>query len=407
METLSPNIATHFPSYGSRLLHGQGNLWKTTWRSYEIFGREFCYLVNVHEYHSSSSGSSPKRQRREFWNFWRIIFGTAGQLFREEENAGRGSDRNHWHEHEQFPRFEVGIDKLIVQSILSTFHCQSQRFLRLCALFGKNGRQSCCVLEEANSQWYSDNNCFSELNRIDGQLMDIEWKIFPGFTTVGILNQKQQMMRELLREPEHFTGRIIIKSMFHDIVMGCQRKWWNMWKQFRDNWAVCSKIPARSLVFLGAWIWKEVVRNLRSQTRWILGQNCRENAAELRRIRSSNIPWYQCFGERERRIKKRRRRIDINSLRRKYGEYWAVNQLSIYGAVADMIEVLPVGQRAVEKPAASGQLDKVEILSQPPLAEVQANAERPGNLLQEYEQRFEKMSEDLKLSRLCSEAGLR
>ena len=38
---------------------------------------------------------------------------------------------------------------------------------------------------------------------------------------------------------------------------------------------------------------------------------------------------------------------------------------------------------------------------------MQANEERQGNLLQEHEQRFEKLSEDQKLSRLCSEAGLR
>ena len=28
METLSPNIAIHIPLYGSRLLHGQGGIWK-------------------------------------------------------------------------------------------------------------------------------------------------------------------------------------------------------------------------------------------------------------------------------------------------------------------------------------------------------------------------------------------
>ena len=39
----------------------------------------------------------------------------------------------------------------------------------------------------------------------------------------------------------------------------------------------------------------------------------------------------------------------------------SVNLLSIYGAVADMIVELPVGQRAVEKPKAPGQLDKTEI----------------------------------------------
>ena len=38
---------------------------------------------------------------------------------------------------------------------------------------------------------------------------------------------------------------------------------------------------------------------------------------------------------------------------------------------------------------------------------MQANEERQGNQLQEYEERFEKMSEDQKLSRPCSEAGLR
>ena len=70
-----------------------------------------------------------------------------------------------------------------------------------------------------------------------------------------------------------------------------------------------------------------------------------------------------------------------------------------------MIEELPVGKRAPGKPAASGQLDDQEILTQPPLAQVQANEERQGNLLQDYEQRFEKWSEDQKLSRLCSEAG--
>ena len=56
------------------------------------------------------------------------------------------------------------------------------------------------------------------LNRIDGQPMEFEWKIFPGLTTMKILNQIQQMMGELQCEPENFTGRIIFMSMFNDIV---------------------------------------------------------------------------------------------------------------------------------------------------------------------------------------------
>ena len=67
-------------------------------------------------------------------------------------------------------------------------------------------------------QWYSENDYFSELNRIDGQLAEIEWKIFLGFTTVAILNQIRQMIGELQCEPENFTGRIIFMLMFYDFV---------------------------------------------------------------------------------------------------------------------------------------------------------------------------------------------
>ena len=67
-------------------------------------------------------------------------------------------------------------------------------------------------------QLYSDTNYFKVLHRIDGQPMEFEWKIFPGFTTVAILNEIQQMMGELQCEPENFMGRIIFMSMFDDIV---------------------------------------------------------------------------------------------------------------------------------------------------------------------------------------------
>ena len=150
-----------------------------------------------------------------------------------------------------------------------------------------------------------------------------------------------------------------------------------------------------------------MVRNLRWQTRWILGQNCKEDAAASRRNQSSDVPVCQHLGERT--IKKQRRREDINTLQWQYVKILSelllqmvisVNQLSIYGAVADMIKESPIGQKAAVKPAAPGQLDKQEILTQPPLAQEQANEERQGNLLQEYEQRFEKLSEDQMLSKI-------
>ena len=43
--------------------------------------------------------------------------------------------------------------------------------------------------------------------------MGFEWKNFPGFTTLGILDEIQKMMTESRCEPEQRKGRIIIMSM--------------------------------------------------------------------------------------------------------------------------------------------------------------------------------------------------
>ena len=63
-----------------------------------------------------------------------------------------------------------------------------------------------------------DNNYFEELNRIDGMQTEFEWTKFPGFTTLGILQEIQQLMESIQCEPEHFNCRIIFMSMKNDIV---------------------------------------------------------------------------------------------------------------------------------------------------------------------------------------------
>ena len=99
MQTLPPNIATQIPLYGSRLLHGQGNVWKKTPRSYERFGSEFGNLKNVHEQHSSS-GSSRKRQRSEFKLLKESSLENCGTVFQGNRKAGQRSDRNRWQKHD-------------------------------------------------------------------------------------------------------------------------------------------------------------------------------------------------------------------------------------------------------------------------------------------------------------------
>ena len=109
----------------------------------------------------------------------------------------------------------------------------------------------------ANALWYSGTNYFSELNRIDGKPIEFEWKIFPGFTIAGILNEIQKMMRELQCDPADFKYRIIFMSTFNDIVWdaGGNDELCEKWCRIRTT------ISSRSLVFPGAWIRKEVFRN--------------------------------------------------------------------------------------------------------------------------------------------------
>ena len=67
-------------------------------------------------------------------------------------------------------------------------------------------------------KWYSQNNYLKELSRIDGMQTEFGWKIVPGFTTLGILEEIQKFMKSIQCEPEHANGRIIFMSMLDDIM---------------------------------------------------------------------------------------------------------------------------------------------------------------------------------------------
>ena len=54
----------------------------------------------------------------------------------------------------------------------------------------------------------------------DGEPMEFEWNIFPGFTTLQLCNKVQEVLSRLSIQPEDFTGRIIFMSMFNDISWG-------------------------------------------------------------------------------------------------------------------------------------------------------------------------------------------
>ena len=92
--------------------------------------------------------------------------------------------------------------------------------------------------------------------------MEFEWKIFQGFTTLGILEEILKFMTELHCEPEQFNDKIIFMSMYNDIVWG---KRGNTEKCETNSVTVANcarRFPLGTLVILGTWIREEMVGNL-------------------------------------------------------------------------------------------------------------------------------------------------
>ena len=85
----------------------------------------------------------------------------------------------------------------------------------------------------------------------------------------------------------------------------------------------------------------------------------------------------------------------------------SANQLSINGAIADLCNEVPKDLRAAGKPAALDHLENMEIPTDLSNAENSNQSTAAGKLVQEYERKFEQVSEDKMVSKLCYDACLK
>ena len=65
--------------------------------------------------------------------------------------------------------------------------------------------------------WFKSSPEYRALDKIDGDPMEFEWNIFPGFNTLQLSQEVKDLLLRLNETPENSTGRIIIMSMFNDI----------------------------------------------------------------------------------------------------------------------------------------------------------------------------------------------
>ena len=190
--------------------------------------------------------------------------------------------------------------------------------------------------------WHGSNiHHNTELWTIDGEPMEFDWNIFPGFTTLQLVQEVQKFMNKM-REPEQFQGRIIFMSMFNDII----------WRS-EDNERECSANATLVSIFakrfsVGRWSFL----GPGSEKKWC--STCNEKPqGEWDKIAEKMM---LKFGESRHPVFRATSPLSRGTLKSKGG--WklsihfcagegtietfrtmiSVNQLSIYGAVSDLCD---------------------------------------------------------------------
>ena len=70
--------------------------------------------------------------------------------------------------------------------------------------------------------WIKSSQNYRNFDRIDGEPMEFEWNIFPGFNTLQLSEEVKSLLYRLGETPDNFIERILFMSMFNDI--SCDKK---------------------------------------------------------------------------------------------------------------------------------------------------------------------------------------
>ena len=138
--------------------------------------------------------------------------------------------------------------------------------------------------------WFESSPQHRPLDRIDGEPMEFEWNIFPGFATVQLCHKVQELLSRLSVTPEKFTWRVIFMSMFNDISWGSK----DNKKECESNAQLVSPLAKRfgagHWSFLGPGSEKKVVFYKWIQSTRRMGQNGREDDVDICRKPTPSIP---------------------------------------------------------------------------------------------------------------------
>ena len=241
---------------------------------------------------------------------------------------------------------------------------------------------------------------YRALDTIDGESMEFEWIIFPGFTTLQLCNEVQEFLSKMSEKHEEFTGRIIFMSMFNDI----------SWRS-PDNEQECElnanlvSICARRFSperwsFLGP----------ASESKWYSTHDSEpqgewDRVAELMVIKlgESGHPVFRATSPLSRGTLKSKGGVKLSIHFSSDGETIEtifrttifVNQLSIYGAVSDLCEEYKACMVRTGRPVMAGQSDPLFVPTMSLMKSPAPSTDDPAqeDLLQKYQERVERLSQ--------------
>ena len=140
--------------------------------------------------------------KNHFWNSVGQLFNETGKLISEQTEI-TGVTIN-------FKELTWMSTSLLCSRACRITNAKTYIFSDSVLCVGKMGDGPIATWRSKNN-WYSENNHFKKLNRIDGTPTKLEWETFPGMTTLDLLEKIQSLMRDL-----HFVNKIIFMSMYTD-----------------------------------------------------------------------------------------------------------------------------------------------------------------------------------------------
>ena len=171
---------------------------------------------------------------------------------------------------------------------------------------------------------------------------ELEWNIFPGFTTLQLCGKVTDLLSRLGETPETFTRRILFMSMFNDIV--CDGK---------GNEQECvanSKVVSIFAKKFGIGQWSFIGEG--SEKKWYSAENSPQGAWDhiademLLEFAESGHPTFRAATPLSRGLLKSKGRgklsihfaVDEFTIETIFRIILSVNQLSVHGAVAALCE---------------------------------------------------------------------